>query len=477
MFEAEFAARGEPARRHRTQELAQLLLSCCPVASAVQQFDFAAYLPLEETFQFVVGVYATLGWFEPLRDEVLFKFSADNREILSRWNQALFFQPLSVWNPQSVDHVVTYAFADVSEEETVARDLYRAVDLDAFLRALPQRTLFYRGCMRRLNYIYVADWVTHTTELRCMIAGSRADSAHVCIACRACKGELRHDWFADPFKLVAFDRAADDFPASVLPSVPPSRRRYCWLHGTARLLSNALAALFDLLPLEERGAFAATVRTMRRAWQPDTPAAAFTLKQTKRFLRSDVYNSIARLFINVSLRLAWPTDALPPLDSVGIVRVLLLSIRAFLQFSSVPHPTAHDFATLWKARTVVLGFHAAQQLAQAPTTHYMCNHAVTLAATDGTAYYTQQEAIEHENEEDMDGSRRISFGPASRTRLRHTAACQELDNAQLMRAVRALRSALCPENAATAAPDPEPVDDLIGVPSPPNKPVFHPHNV
>lgn len=101
--------------------------------------------------------------------------------------------------------------------------------------------------------------MTHTSELRCMPAGSSADSAHVCIGCRASKGDLRLGWLSDSFRLVEFDRAVDDFPVSVLPSVPPLRRRYCWLHGIARLLSNAVVILHVFLAPQEREGLAAVI--------------------------------------------------------------------------------------------------------------------------------------------------------------------------------------------------------------------------
>lgn len=60
-----------------------LLQRCLPAAAPLKQFDFAAALPLAETFQFVVDLYVSLQWFDPVGDELLFKFSSDNREIIN----------------------------------------------------------------------------------------------------------------------------------------------------------------------------------------------------------------------------------------------------------------------------------------------------------------------------------------------------------------------------------------------------------
>jgi len=214
-----------------------------------------------------------------------------------------------------------------------------------------------------------------------------------------------------PFEFHYVERDSSSFDANIASatSVPAHKRRYCWGHGVARVLSNAIEKLAAYIT--DKGRFDGMVGTIRsrlgKAYNKWSPGDSIDMKHAKIFLSDPAFlQSLIDYFIETQVRAPfWPTNRSGGYQSLNLtctqtVRLLLFSIRCFFLFAYSRWPSACSFAALWRARTALLGIHAANSWSVQPATHYMTNHAIEYAIVDGTAYLTLNEAVEAKNHQD-----------------------------------------------------------------------------
>jgi hypothetical protein len=448
-----------PVMRNRLQALSRRLLSAWPPAIPLQSCSGAYLRPLD-VFDKLVQQYCKQGLFfvspsAPRQDVLLFKLAADNRPIFDRPNEALFMQPLSVRNPQSVGHVVTFCIAAVPEKDHVLDSVAVEVGLPELFRILGQRQVLYEDKLMRCDFVFTADWVTHVLELGIELPNASQSDSQTCWCCYVAFEERTNTWRRDPFEFHFVNRHDNSTfcRRTVANCVPATKRRYCWGHGCARLLTNTLSRLYTLLPAkQQQERFAQLLAiALERPWSTDT---SLDMKRTKRFFEDrSLIGKLSDTFVDVDLAVPlWPstvsdsaTASTAPratsahrtvqLTSVAAVRLVLSCVKVYQEFAYTRWPSSEAFRQLWKARTAYLGFFAANDFTLTPSTHYMLNHAIEWAIIDRTAYYTVNEGIEVANKVDKQEARRTSHGE-----LLHTSCLvawvQLLEHEQLQRALQ-----------------------------------------
>ena len=193
-----------PVMRNRLQALSRRLLSDWPPAIPLQSCSGAYLRPLD-VFDKLVQQYCKQGLFfvspsAPRQDVLLFKLAADNRPIFDRPNEALFMQPLSVRNPQSVGHVVTFCIAAVPEKDHVLDSVAVEVGLPELFRILGQRQVLYEDKLMRCDFVFTADWVTHVLELGIELPNASQSDSQTCWCCYVAFEERTNTWRRDPFE-------------------------------------------------------------------------------------------------------------------------------------------------------------------------------------------------------------------------------------------------------------------------------------
>jgi hypothetical protein len=276
---------GEPVHERRLRALKHDFMDELPVAVPLRCAP-GAFVPLEPLFEHVVQLYDDRRRFlfsaSSPPGASLWKFSADNRYLFGKKNEGFFFQPLDVLDAQSVSHVHSYGVAHCAESNDALLAAYTEMGVNSFLQSFPTRIVQLHDRALYADYIYVADWVTHTRELNLETPNAVDSEAETCFGCFITKDVLRHEWLEDLFAVHRMTRTTADCPRSVLPSVEMWRRRYCWLHGVTRALSTTLSNLHSLLDKQRTAASSlwlsvsdtktrGSQRENRRRWWPRTP--------------------------------------------------------------------------------------------------------------------------------------------------------------------------------------------------------------
>ncbi len=373
---------------------------------------------------------------------VLWKFSFDNRYIFSHKNEGFFFQPLSVDDPQSPSHVITYAVAEERECNELLLLVHHLSGVNNFLAHFDQHHVVLDDCFHAFDFIICADWVGLIYELNGTPPNSAAPTAQPCWCCAITKQVLKLEWWENPFTEHHVRNDIDCFPRASLPSVPLHKRRYCWMHGVTRMLSHLIYLLYFMLPTTgtKQKQFLQVVQKISPKWLPHPKKSALQAKQMKHFIRTDHAHHIVAIFDDLAPfpGIKWPLPErelnLSPRAQCDAV---FDAARVYHDFASTEWHSQQAFTSLWQARTLLLGFLAANRKPLTPTFHYMTNEAVYFAAHDGTAYFTLQEAIEHQNHLDKLDVQHTTAAPVALSRFQ--SRWQQLLHYQaLVRAVRAL---------------------------------------
>lgn len=399
---------GKPGERRRLQTLTSELLDAYARAQSVDSIS-GAFLPPIEAFDNALNFYREHDLFfvsahAPRPDVLMVNLSSDNRRLLGKPNQASFFSILSVRYPQHVGHVVTLSTAQLEEKSDKNLKVWQAMDWMAFVTHLNEKKLLMGSRMFAFDYIYSADWITHVLQLGRELPNAHLDDSMTCWKCTISNVE-RKEWHKNSdkvFQLWKENLNINAFPKNRILTVciELERRRYCWGHGVARLVTNVFIALHDILPQERARQL---IRLIGIAILDETTDdTSVSMNETKRIMKDDeLLHRLGALFGGVAVnRPLWP-DGLPvSMSPTVIIRTVLFSLRAYYEFAYTPWPTHVAFRTLWKARTFLLGFLAAHSWMLAPTVHFMLNHAVVDAVRDRTAFFALNEAIEAENHVD-----------------------------------------------------------------------------
>jgi hypothetical protein len=397
-----------PVLRKPMQQLSIALLLDEPHPLKFQSHKKGAFFEIAEIFARVVEMNYFDGRLLPHAvgsEPLLWKISYDNRYIFGNKNEGYFIQPLSVDDPQSPSHVTTVALHEGREMNENLRKAFTEMRFNDFLSDLPHLRMEIDEKYLHFDFIVCADWIGITRELGVDAPNAKSPDAETCWCCSITKGVLKTSWWQEPWKYHCMTNSINDFPNAVLWAVPLDKRRYCWMHGVTRMISTALLEFHSLLSTlgGQKNAWKAMIRTVVPEWEPNPKKGALQAKQMKSFIRNfnkKLLSTILESIPNASQvkPILWPDEpnslVLPLFQQFEMV---IDAIRVYHDFAYRKHPQRQDFITLWHARTVILGFWAANQLFLPPVMHFMTNEGIAFAVQDNTAYTTLQEAIEHQN--------------------------------------------------------------------------------
>ena len=239
-----------------------------------------------------------------------------------------------------------------------------------------------------------------------------------CFGCFITKDVLRKEWLKDPFVVQRMTRTTANCTRSVLPLVEMWRRRYCWLHGVTRTLSTTLSNLHSLLPQQSTAAsnMVAICQQYQDTWQPTGKPSSLVAKNAKKLIRSGSMVELSKLFSNTDNQLLkWPLAPLEKQVTEAQMALLALdAVRVFHDFAYTKWPSTQAYEAIWEARNALLSVYAANKWELTPTIHFMTNEAIELAKMDGTAYFSLQESIEHQNKVDKRDIKKTKPSPQHR---------------------------------------------------------------
>lgn len=455
----EHRAFGLGAHQRDISDAARAALERWPIAKQLVEVEAAA-LPLRDHLKLYLELYQQrhrihVSACAPRR-VLLLKFSADGRRLAGP-NEALFYQLLSVHHPQSPSHVVTHCIARLLENDTTLATVYCQSGLVELLHEFNARPWLLRWSTHRteelpLEYIYVTDWMAIVAQLALERPNAAQESSLCCWLCRRTKPHIKEGWRATPFEFIRIERTHADFSDPGLCTDYPmasavclERRRYCWAHAFARLLTNLLGSLADLMkqsknsdaPAEHLAALVAK-HSSRSKW---TAASSLSIKEAKLLLNSpQFHHAVGELFRGHSVlkRVFVPSpdghvQETRELESETVVLMLLACVVVIKDFAYAQWPSRHSFAVLWRARNALLGIYAASDLPLAATEHFLFNHAIELALHDRTAYVTLQEGMEHKHKVDRDDASHSSHNHKRTHNNPRTFFEQILDHQELRR--------------------------------------------
>jgi len=450
-WEAEHRVFDAPILRHKLQDSIHSLLSQWPVAFPLLEVVGAA-LPLRQHLELYLRQYTSthrvhLPRFLPVRS-LLFKFSADGRVITHTSNQGLYYQLLTVYHPQSPAHVVTHCAATLAETAPAVATVYHQSTITQLLPeiALGRWRSNWRGEELLLDYIYSADWMIHVAQLALEQPNADEDDSVCCWLCRRTKRWTRDGWRSQPFQFVPIERTHADFAAvaqqyPMAAAVDLARRRYCWGHGIARLLSNLLSTICNAIDDQRVTQLAECVRRSSTAYKW-TAGGSLSMKDAKLLLDApDFMRTVPELVRDATTapcRLLLPGLSsnellLRELTAPTVVQLLLASIATVKDFAYARWPARQSFRVLWRARNALLSAYAANDLPLAPSEHFLLHHGIELALRDRTAFFTVQEAIEHKHKSDRADAEHTSHSRKRTDRSTRSFLEQMLDHQELRR--------------------------------------------
>jgi hypothetical protein len=141
------------------------------------------------------------------------------------------------------------------------------------------------------------------------------------------------------FHYVHRDSSSFDTSLASATSIPAHKRRYCWGHGVARILSNVIEKLAACI--EDKAAFDGLVDAIRsrlgKAYNKWSPGDSIDMKHAKIFLSDAAYlQSLVDYFIGAQVRAAfWPTNLSGGYQS--LIFAPTQTVQLYLGRNSVPH--------------------------------------------------------------------------------------------------------------------------------------------
>ena len=292
--------------------------------------------------------------------------------------------------------------ADIPERNIAMNKCVTESQLNEFITELHGSEQFYKGEEIEQQVISDADWIGHCRSYNSPLSNTVDHTAGVCWKCGANKQYLYFDWFQDPFHWHDSVLPISSYPDAVFPSIELYNARYCWMHNLTNVLSDIVTHVHDILPSHsnQRHSFHDLVNSACPSWYPTKP---FIPHEMKSFFSHDISTQLVPLYqVHEKLHsLRWPY---PPysfvLTTSQVVKMLFDSITTFYNFAYTHLPSKSDFQCVRVARNCTLSIYHHFHWKQQPTLHYMLSHGILDAETDGTAYNTLQEGVEHINSQD-----------------------------------------------------------------------------
>jgi hypothetical protein len=206
---------------------------------------------------------------------------------------------LDVINNHSPEHVVDFAVVDMIESNENLRTVFNELQLNEWLSAFNGRQIQTPRGLFFTDYFVTYNWMTLVAELDITPPNTSNLIKVVCLFCGTTKQYLRHEWYESPFTFLEIVRSIDDYPNAALWAVPLDKRRYDWMHGCARLLSNALIKCFKLFPDNSRkkNKFKQIMESIVKKWTSKTAIAA---NEMKIFFKRQKEKEITALYESIN---------------------------------------------------------------------------------------------------------------------------------------------------------------------------------
>ena len=160
--------------------------------------------------------------------------------------------PVDVFKPHSPVHLTDIAVAEMDEIYFNIRRVVAEIGLNEWLGSFQNRKLNNQHGLFELDYFISCDWTSLVYELGIDSPNTRNWSTVVRGLCGCTKCFLKEEWFIDPFRTLDIHCTIDEYPEAALFSVLIEKRRYDWMHGNARLLSNYISHIHGLFPKGSR---------------------------------------------------------------------------------------------------------------------------------------------------------------------------------------------------------------------------------
>jgi hypothetical protein len=405
-----------------------------PTFAKSLQLESGAYLDYWPYFDNIITAYKQHNAFlEPtsLLPIWQWKLSWDNRYISGK-NEAWSLSPFTVHHPQRPTHSHLLMLASIEERNIPMARCISESQLGTFIGELDGSEQYWKDEDIFQRVFVSADWNAIVRALDAPLPNTVNLLAPVCWQCGINKVLLRTEWLQDPFRWHDTILPISTFLNAIFDQLPLTSYRYCWMHNVANALSNVLTQLADYLLSfpSQLQSYLSIIHEFEKNWYPTKPLLP---KKMKAFFSSTLSSQLTNIFKSISSHhhLLWPDSPSFILTTFEVVEMLFDSLATFYHFAYTISPTSEDFTHLLTARNCLLSCYALFKWRIPPTTHYLTNHGILHAETDGTAYNTLQEGAEHLNHCDKETYRHSFTSPSSSSYNRESSWQYLLNQYQL----------------------------------------------
>jgi hypothetical protein len=212
---------------------------------------------------------------------------------------------------------------------------------------------------RKSRFLFVGDWITLVTAIKLHGPGGRGNKTGKCPNCALSGKEFTAiEGSTQP----SCDLKPCDYTMEAIPpkSSLPFRRdqyRYCWMHGSSRLICNTLKNLIKLIEKkagEELGKRFQDVMKLRKS--KDWNTNNLTCFEAKKFLSNlNLQVELVKFFDDSGfvVPLRFHGSAELAITTSACILKLFEACNTFMKFAYFPNPTRNEFECLAIARQFI----------------------------------------------------------------------------------------------------------------------------
>ena len=215
-----------------------------------------------------------------------------------------------------------------------------------------------------VRFNFVGDWMSLVHAVGCKPPGGNGNTSGSCPFCNMKSGEFA----TAPFKLgINFELVEFEFdllrkPLDSSLEFLLGDYRYCWMHGSTRILCNTLKFLNKTIDKDTKISLNKEFQLLVRLRKSkDSTTNNLTCKEAKIFLKkSKNLRNFAKYFANSNIITPnqFKGDKVYVFNPQETVLNLLEACKLFMNFSYFPHPTKIEFEALDSARQMIIKVYA-----------------------------------------------------------------------------------------------------------------------
>lgn len=212
---------------------------------------------------------------------------------------------------------------------------------------------------RKSRFLFVGDWITLVTAIGLNGPGGRGNKSGRCPNCALGGNEFTsvEGSRQPPSNLKPCDYNMNSVPPK---SSLPFRReqyRYCWMHGSTRLLCNTLKNLIKLVGKKDSEELKKRFQdVMKLRKSKDWNTNNLTCFEAKKFLSNlELQVELVKFFDNLAfiVPLKFSGSAMLAITSSACILKLFEACNTFMKFAYFPNPTKNEFECLGIARQFI----------------------------------------------------------------------------------------------------------------------------